>query len=580
MRQFLDRLIWATLAAGVAYGFFTLCLLADWDNAVVHPHFFVNNMPALVGDHLSLRAKDFLNVFYPFAAWLEYRPRFLAYLILLLDYHLRFLLYDRILIPPTLSIAWPLQLAAGSYFLYKLMLNLTRDKQAAWLTLTVYLSSVGFLSGFSVAFMPSKPLSNVVYILALYLASRLDRRRAAGRLLFTGPGAEKYLLLTLLLLGTFLDEMPFFAFALLPVMFPDRFLPSRWTARGLREAALNAGILAAPFVVFLFLTLVVTPTITEHFFHYRFDYVSTILNRNLTALKTPPTEGPLGDLSAQTVAYNVLALFGSAVVPLETSRVLHLFSGQDLARPSAELAVYMIVVPTFLLALAALAFCKPWLKPRHRILMARSGAAMIAFVLFFAAVESRKGGWAYGLYYGSVFAVPFALLLGIWFAAIRRERIVLRASFAALAAAVVVLQIHNMTIAQRGFAEEHNAMSVEYFAGRATVDASLPVDRAALEGIWRAWREGHLEERLQSAAIPAGAVYLAGRAQLHRSPAQARAGTAGLNGTREGPVRLPWRPARDAALRASGGRRRRNSQAPSARPGPSGPGYSWAKGRL
>lgn len=208
--------------------------------------------------------------------------------------------------------------------------------------------------------------------------------------------------------------MTFFAFVVLPVMFPARFLPSRWTARGVREAALNAGILGAPFAVFLILTLVVTPMITENFFHYHFDYLSTILNRNLTALKTRPTEGPLGDLSAQTVAYNVLALFGSAVVPLETLRVLDLFSGQDLARPSAEFAVHMIVVPAFLLALAALAFCKPWLEPRRRVLMARSGAAMIAFLLFFAAVESRKGGWAYGFNYGSVLAVPFALMLGIW----------------------------------------------------------------------------------------------------------------------------------------------------------------------
>jgi len=47
-----------------------------------------------------------------------------------------------------------------------------------------------------------------------------------------------------------------------------------------------------------------------------------------------------------------------------------------------------------------------------------------------------------------------------------------------------------------------------YIVGRTSVDASLPVDFATLEWIWRAWREGRLEERLQSAAIATGAVYL------------------------------------------------------------------------
>lgn len=503
-----EGLIWAMLAGCVAAGVFALYRLSGYEYAVVDPQFYIANALGLLREHLSLRWEDLINVFYNFGDPDGDRPRFLMYLVSLLDYHLRYFLYDYFLIPPTLSLSWLFQLVVGPCCLYGLMRNITRDRQAPWLALSVYLSSVGFLSGITFAWQAGKSLSNVLYLVVLFLASALDRQVAPRRLLFFIPGAKKYILLVLLFLGLFLDEMPLFGFPLLLLMFPSRFLPSAWTGRGMSAAMVNVGILALPLAFFFLFSIVLAPMITEHFFHYRFDYIGAILNHD-------PNAGPFGVFSAVMLLLHFVTLFGSAIVPLESGHVFHLFPGMSLSAPSAELVSYLAVVPLFVLALAAVALCRNCLDPARRKLMARAGMTVSAFVLFFAAVQGRHNIWGYGFYYGSVFAVLFALTLGVWFAAIRRQRSGLRTAFAAATIFIVAMQIHNMVVAQRGVAEEKNALSVKLMGiapqemgRRVAVDAALPVNRAVLEDLWTAWRHGHLENRLRQTPIPAGAIYL------------------------------------------------------------------------
>jgi hypothetical protein len=51
------------------------------------------------------------------------------------------------------------------------MVNVTGDRLAALAALAVYLSGTGFLSGFTMHFMPGKTLSNATLIVALYAVS-------------------------------------------------------------------------------------------------------------------------------------------------------------------------------------------------------------------------------------------------------------------------------------------------------------------------------------------------------------------------------------------------------------------------
>lgn len=135
---------------------------------------------------------------------------------------------------------WISQLVIASYYFYRFIMNLVHDRQAAALTLTVYVSSVGFLCGFSTLHWEGKPLSHLIYILVLYLSSVLDARGAARKPLFAIPGAEKYVVLLVLFFGSYLDELPLFAYALPVLIFPNRFLPSSWTYRKIGEAAVNS----------------------------------------------------------------------------------------------------------------------------------------------------------------------------------------------------------------------------------------------------------------------------------------------------------------------------------------------------
>ena len=361
--------------------------------------------------------------------------------------------------------------------------------------------------GVTYGLAPGKSLSNVVYIFTLFLASGLDRQAAAARFLFFIPSWRKYALLALLFLGPFLDEMPLFAYPLVVLMFPSRFLPPAWRVRRLSAAMVNAAVLAMPLAAFFLFTIVLAPMIIEHYFHYRFDYIGAVLNGDRARGRSASFR--------RTLALNFLALFGSAIVPLEMKNVFQLFAGTELEAPSSELATYMVAVPLFALGMAALALCRRCVIPARRGLTARSAITVTAFLIFFAAVQGRHGGWAYGFYYGSVFAVLLALMLGIWFAAIRRERSGLRVAFVVMTTAIVAMQIHNTAVAQHGVTEATNALSVKTnglvpaeMGDAVAVDEKLPVDRAILVDLWTAWRQGRLEERLREAPIPVGALYL------------------------------------------------------------------------
>src|SRR5437763_3104313 len=110
--------------------------------------------------------------------------------------------------PTHAPVAWFFQLIIAPYFLYRLICNLTGNRIAAWAGLAVYLSSNGFLSGFTMQFAPGKTLSNTIFIAALYAASQAARTLQPGQMLVEAKGSGKYLLPIVLCLGLFVNEMP------------------------------------------------------------------------------------------------------------------------------------------------------------------------------------------------------------------------------------------------------------------------------------------------------------------------------------------------------------------------------------
>lgn len=411
-----------------------LCALLyfiSFRRAAVHPHFFIHNMPHLLQGTLALQWSDLLLPFYEFGGPLEHRPRFLTYFVLLLDHHLRLWLYQYGPIPPTLSIAWAFH-ALGAWLLYRLARRLTEDRTAAMLALAVYVSSVGFLSTFGILLAPGKGLMHVVFIGAMLLALDIDkpwRKTALGVLIFA---------------GLFLDEIALFVPLLVLIMVPRRsILP----------------VLAVPCVAFLAFTLFAAPLITEAAHGYRFDYLRTVLRGGAQAW------------SAENVARNILALFGSAIAPLQIADPM-----TQLDRYAAGLAVVTVGA---------------WKADRRVAVMT------IAFLVFFTALTARHSGWAYGFYYGSVFAVFLSLLIASAYKG--------RTAVLVLALVMVAVQINNFAIAQHGFAYMHNRMSADEYRSPVTEGKVTGQELRALRA---AWLQGRLEQHIDARPPTPGALYL------------------------------------------------------------------------
>jgi hypothetical protein len=92
--------------------------LLHYDESFVHPHRFENHLPALVPQHLALQWRDLVLPFQEFAPG-EFRPRFLTYLIILLELKLRLAFYRFGVLHPTFSLSWIL-LGLSAWLLFRI----------------------------------------------------------------------------------------------------------------------------------------------------------------------------------------------------------------------------------------------------------------------------------------------------------------------------------------------------------------------------------------------------------------------------------------------------------------------------
>src|SRR5450631_938041 len=265
------------LIAGVLSLAFLLRLFLVYDDSFVHPDFYRYILQETLRDGLPIQWHDVVNSLQLRSPG-EFRPRFLAYLIQAIDQKLRLLSYEHVLTPPTLSpISWVLELLVGPYFLFRAAVNLTASRRAAVAATVVYLSTTGFLSGVTMVLLQGKNLSNVVLILCIYFASDIAKKTAGEQYLCRAPGIQKYVLLGIMFLGLFLDEMPIFAFVAIPALFPKLFFPRGLRNPEWREWLLNALFFCLPALLFVAIVLFVVPQITQKYFGFRFDYLGNTL---------------------------------------------------------------------------------------------------------------------------------------------------------------------------------------------------------------------------------------------------------------------------------------------------------------
>src|SRR5207302_6372401 len=120
--------------------------------------------------------------------------------IVLIDLKFRLAFYSVGVLHPAFSVAW-IGLGFSAFLIYRLASYFTGDPPAALLATCVYVTNTGFLSAFTMSFMPGKPLSVVTIVLAVWAMSRVSRMARPGELLHETAGAPKYWLWVIMFLG-------------------------------------------------------------------------------------------------------------------------------------------------------------------------------------------------------------------------------------------------------------------------------------------------------------------------------------------------------------------------------------------
>ena len=495
-----------TLLASAATLALVLPFFVIYANSFVHPHRFENHLPLLVPDTVRVTGHDFLKPFQEFAPG-EFRPRFLTYLIILIDLKLRLAAYALGVLPPAFTVAWILELVVGPWLLYRLLVEFTGDRQSSWLAVLVYVASTGFLSGVTMLFMPGKPLTNVLFIAALYLTRRAAARADTRQVIPDIRSAAVPALLAVIFLGLLLDEASIFVLVLVPLVFPELFVGGG----GGRAAVLGTGramlLFATPVIAFLVLVVFVTPAVTRRFFGYDFDYFSTLLGYGAGAAGARSIyEGPYGRFSAGSLLDNTGTLLGASLVPRQLSQFVSrpgsggVLSGQTHNVWQALILLAAIGGAIYLAARSGGAPAR-WFR--------RLAVATAAFVVFQSLLSGRHVPYITGYYYGSAFAVFFALLVGLVLAMLAHLGGRARLAAVGVAIAVVVVQIDNFHALNQSYLFIHNErMTRASHEATIPIAAGTPVTARELRAIWKAWRRGNLAAYLEHRPVSSGAVFL------------------------------------------------------------------------
>lgn len=495
-----------SISAALSFAFL-LSLFLIYDNSFVHPDFYRYILQETLRDGLPIQWHDFVNSFQLRSPG-EFRPRFLAYLIQAIDQKLRLYSYDYILVPPTFSpISWALELIVAPYILFLAVRNLTEDRGAAIAATVVYTSTTGFLSGFTMVLLQGKNLSNVVLIGCIYLASEISKNLARKQLLYQSPGVGKCLLLGVIFFGLFLDEMPIFAFVLIPSLFPKLFISNlEW-----QKLLINGLFFCIPAFLFAGLVLGVVPAITERYYGFRFDYLGNMLliGENTRGAKSL-LEGPYVRFSWNFVYQNAMTLFGFAAVPAQLSPFIKSDYGNYAGTQVANVAKWIFVVGTLLIA----ASLSVYGKQPARYYLKTMPIVLFGFFVFLTLLLIRHIPIATGYYYGSIFSVLFAVFVGLCYGTIGTSRPSLRTLASGMVLFLVAVGAGNFSEVNRGWIITHNESLVRSsFQSKVQLAEPRALQRRELLEIWHAWKNGSLTNYLDNTQISTGAVYLVAELQ-------------------------------------------------------------------
>jgi len=494
-------LLGALIALGVALGAMVV-IIFNPARTFVHPTNFEDILGRTVSNGLSLRLSDFAHAIDQWGPS-ESRPRFLAALIEEYDLKLRLLLDQYLTLPLTWRpISWLLLVFVGPIFLFRLLRNLKCDLAAATAGVAVYVSSTGFLSGLTMAFIPGKGLTTVALIMAMYFLSEIAKSCRGVR--FSEAPTRVIIGATLtVFLGLFLDEVGLFAFVVLPILFwPLFFDPHKLGLSKLDWKGI--GICALPGLAFLLIVVVIVPSFYPLLFHRPFDYLGNVFAVGIGAQGAQSMfVGPHGSFGWPILWQDFTNLFGVSLVPLQVSP----FTTQD---PQDAVLIQTTNLPQllglglFFGALAAGALLRNPLAAWLRRALLATGA----FIVLMTLLSIRHNPVIIGYYYGASVSLFTALLVGLGIAAVGHGRPLWYLWGVAAAGAITYVQLDNFILINDRWRTLHYEYVVRPMVVHEFTLSNNDVSWAEMSDIRRAWKHGGLETYLKDHAVSVGAVPL------------------------------------------------------------------------
>lgn len=496
--------------AVVFLGFVILLVayFADYGNWFIHPHQFEIHLPKLLADGTEFRLRSLANIFQQFDPS-ENRPRFLSYAIISLNLHLRMWLYEWFVLYPPFSLGWIFELLAAPLLLFIFIRNVGNNLAAACSGVIVYVTSIGFLSGFAMPLLPGKPLTNFIFVAILWLSSEAKKKAEPGQMLHEVRGGRATMLAVgiVLLAGLFLDEVPLFGFLLPLIFYPELFFPRKFEAKQLARAGRSWMPLAIPPAVFLLVVVVIVPVITQKAFGFKFNYLESVfVNREAAQFGKTFFSGPDYGFGLQSLGSNAISLFGSALVPWKLAPLLkHPSGGGGVITSMTANAITVTATAAFILGSLYLGFRS---RTDAAIFVRRAILTAVLFVLFMSLLQGRHVPFIIGYVYGCAFPVFLAIAAGLAVAAAPSRP--LRVGLVLLALFIACVQLVNFHAINRSWVQLHNEGLT-----KPAHQKDLPIaqdgrvmTRREVNAIWTAWKDGDLENYLRANSISSGAVFL------------------------------------------------------------------------
>lgn len=265
-----------------AYG---VSLLLNPEIAWSNPEYIVYSVPGSMDNGLAFTWKDLFKAFDPLT-FNDLRPRFLNYLITVINVKFRLALYEEFIPSVNLSLMLLVHLVASPLLLFLSVRNLVKSGSIAFFATCLYLTSVGFLSAGAFFVQPGKVLIHPMALLLIWALSSMQKRDQGK---FFAEHSPRLVALVFILnfIALSLDDTYIVVSLVACLLFWRLFLPKTLTIQQLRRATLSGFIFFLPFLLYAFFVWKVAPELSEAVGAGRCDYFGFVLGQSSSLTKTP-----------------------------------------------------------------------------------------------------------------------------------------------------------------------------------------------------------------------------------------------------------------------------------------------------